>query len=235
MRNEAQRLRVRLLIATGACLLLVPGCVSNSDRQTYDVIIRGGMVYDGSGSSPRSADVALVADRIAKVGDLEGTRGDVEIDATGLAVAPGFINMMSHTWETLIEDGRAQSVIRQGGHHGSVRGGLVDRPPQRHAEEAGRRGPDRYPLRCFLDQLWRRNGVSRAARDCSQRRGFRGLRPGRGPSEKQDLHGPVRRHPLEDCQGALRGRQAVHEDFRGQPGPAKQPGSDQCRSGFDDP
>ena len=114
MRNEARRLRGRLLIATGACLLLVPGCVSNPDRQTYDVIIRGGMVYDGSGSSPRSADVALVADRIAEVGDLEGTRGDVVIDATGLAVAPGFINMMSHTWETLIEDGRAQSVIRQG-------------------------------------------------------------------------------------------------------------------------
>ena len=80
----------------------------------HDVIIRGGMVYDGLGGEPLVADVAIDGDRIAAVGDLDVASGNLEIDASGLAVAPGFINMLSWAVESLIEDGRAQSDVRQG-------------------------------------------------------------------------------------------------------------------------
>ena len=80
----------------------------------YDVIIRGGDVYDGSGNDPIVADVALEGDRIERIGDLSGFSGTIEIDAEGLAVAPGFINMLSWANETLIEDGRAMSDVKQG-------------------------------------------------------------------------------------------------------------------------
>ena len=80
----------------------------------YDLVIRGGTVYDGSGAEPVVADVAIQADTIAAIGDLSDTEGREEIDAEGLAVAPGFINMLSWATESLIEDGRSQSDIRQG-------------------------------------------------------------------------------------------------------------------------
>jgi N-acyl-D-amino-acid deacylase len=80
----------------------------------HDVIIRNGTVYDGSGSPPRVADVAIDGERIAAVGDLRTSKGKQEIDARGLAVAPGFINMLSWATESLIEDGRAMSDIKQG-------------------------------------------------------------------------------------------------------------------------
>src|SRR5258708_3613351 len=82
--------------------------------QQYDVVIRGGMVYDGSGSTPVASDIAISGDRIARVGRLgSGERGKLEVDAKGLAVAPGFINLMSGD-ESLWADGRSQSDIRQG-------------------------------------------------------------------------------------------------------------------------
>ena len=80
----------------------------------FDVIIRGGTVYDGSGGEGRQADVALRGDRIAGVGDFKSATAKVTIDAHGLAVAPGFINMLSWSTESLIADGRSQSEIRQG-------------------------------------------------------------------------------------------------------------------------
>ena len=80
----------------------------------YDTVIRGGMLYDGSGGPPVRGDVAIRADTIAAVGDLGDARGRTEIDAAGMAVAPGFINMLSWATESLIEDGRSQSDIRQG-------------------------------------------------------------------------------------------------------------------------
>jgi N-acyl-D-amino-acid deacylase len=80
----------------------------------YEVIIRGGTIYDGSGNAPFVADVALRGDVVAAVGDLSADRGRTEIRAAGLAVAPGFINMMCQANETLIADGRSQSDIRQG-------------------------------------------------------------------------------------------------------------------------
>jgi N-acyl-D-amino-acid deacylase len=80
----------------------------------YDIVIRNGAIYDGLGVAPFIGDVAIEGDAIAAVGSLDRARGRREIDATGLAVAPGFINMLSWANVSLIEDGRSQSDIRQG-------------------------------------------------------------------------------------------------------------------------
>ena len=79
----------------------------------HDVVIRGGTIYDGSGGTPFGADVAIDGDRIRVIGAVR-ERGRAEIDATGLAVTPGFINMLSWANESLLQDGRSQSDIRQG-------------------------------------------------------------------------------------------------------------------------
>jgi N-acyl-D-amino-acid deacylase len=84
------------------------------DSAGFGVIIKGGMVYDGTGAEPQQADVAIRGDRIAGVGDFKNAKAKTIIDATGLAVAPGFINMLSWSNESLIQDGRSQSEIRQG-------------------------------------------------------------------------------------------------------------------------
>ena len=88
--------------------------VSPAPLQEFDVIIRNGTVYDGSGGEGQKADVALRGDRIAGVGDFKNAKAGLTIDAHGLAVAPGFINMLSWSTESLIADGRSQSEIRQG-------------------------------------------------------------------------------------------------------------------------
>ena len=80
----------------------------------YDLVIRNGIVYDGSGGAPFAGDLAVAGDAIAAVGSLGNARGTEEIDAAGLAVAPGFINMLSWAADPLIADGRSQSDIRQG-------------------------------------------------------------------------------------------------------------------------
>ncbi len=92
-------------------MLLLGSC---SSRVEYDVVIRGGTIYDGGGSPPFVGDLAIRGDTIAAIGSLGNARGRVEIDAAGLAVAPGFINMLSWATESLIADGRSQSDIRQG-------------------------------------------------------------------------------------------------------------------------
>ena len=91
-------------------LVLLAGCTRPA---AYDVIIRNGTVYDGSGSPPVQADVAISGDRIAAVGSIAG-EARVVIDAGGRAVAPGFINMLSWATDSLIHDGKSQSEIRQG-------------------------------------------------------------------------------------------------------------------------
>ena len=80
----------------------------------FDVIIRNGTVYDGTDAEPRQADVAIRGDRIAGIDDFKSAKANTVIDAKGLAVAPGFINMLSWSTESLIQDGRSQSEIRQG-------------------------------------------------------------------------------------------------------------------------
>jgi len=97
-----------------ALLCAAVAASSTAVAETYDVILRGGTIYDGSGDPPRSADVAIQNDRIVLVGDAAGDQAKTEIDATGLAVAPGFINMLSWAVESLYIDGRGQSDIRQG-------------------------------------------------------------------------------------------------------------------------
>ena len=96
-----------------AALALLTACASTGTTPTYDVLIRNGMVYDGSGGPAYAADIGIRGDRIVAVGDLGDSAGQV-IDAGGLAVAPGFINMLSWATESLIEDGRSQSDLRQG-------------------------------------------------------------------------------------------------------------------------
>lgn len=98
----------RTLIAVSALAAAV-GCGPD-----YDVVIRGGTIYDGSGEAPFVGDLAIKDDTIAIVGgDVAGSVG-IEIDASGKAVAPGFINMLSWATESLIEDPLSQSDIRQG-------------------------------------------------------------------------------------------------------------------------
>jgi N-acyl-D-amino-acid deacylase len=80
----------------------------------FDVLIRGGMVYDGTGRPPKRVDIALKGDRIVAIGNLRGARARDVVDAKGLAVAPGFINMLSWSTESLIADGRSQGELRQG-------------------------------------------------------------------------------------------------------------------------
>src|SRR5881398_2235045 len=80
----------------------------------FDIMIKGGTVYDGSGAEPKQADLAIRGDRIVGIGDFEAAKAKAVIDAQGLAVAPGFINMLSWSTVSLIHDGRSQSEIRQG-------------------------------------------------------------------------------------------------------------------------
>jgi N-acyl-D-amino-acid deacylase len=87
---------------------------SDTPALQYDIIIRNGTVYDGSGNAPITADVAINADTIAAIGDLTEATGKKEIKAEGLVVAPGFINMLSWGDGTLLKDGRSMSDIKQG-------------------------------------------------------------------------------------------------------------------------
>jgi N-acyl-D-amino-acid deacylase len=96
-----------------SCLTILSffACEGSPD---YDVLIRGGTIYDGSGGASFVGDVGIVGEAIEAVGDLSGTTATVVVDAGGLAVAPGFINMLSWATESLIIDGRSQGDIRQG-------------------------------------------------------------------------------------------------------------------------
>ena len=102
------------LAAIGWIAAPPPAGAQHKARQTYDLIIRHGTIYDGSAKPPFVGDVAIQGDKIVVVGSLKNARGRTEIDATGLAVAPGFINMLSWATESLLYDGRSQSDIRQG-------------------------------------------------------------------------------------------------------------------------
>lgn len=94
-----------VLLSSGSCL---------AQTQSFDVLIKGGTVYDGAGGEPRHLDVAIRGDRIVEIGTLRKARANTLVDATGLAVAPGFINMLSHSETSLIVDGRSMSELKQG-------------------------------------------------------------------------------------------------------------------------
>lgn len=126
-------------------LLLIVSILS-CKKEEYDVIIRQGTVYDGSGAEGRITDVGINADTIAVIGDLSKAVGKKEIDAKGLAVAPGFINMLSWAVESLILDGNSQSDIRQGvtlevfGEGGSM--GPINEEMRKGMLDDMRRNPD---------------------------------------------------------------------------------------------
>ena len=94
-----------------ALCIILSAC---SSPVRYDVLIRNGDIYNGSGLPFFMGDIGILADTVAAIGNLKNASGILEIDATGLAVAPGFINMLSWANESLIEDGRSQGDIRQG-------------------------------------------------------------------------------------------------------------------------
>ncbi|MBS1553739.1 MAG: D-aminoacylase [Bacteroidetes bacterium] len=149
-----------------ACiLLLLVAC----QKQKFDVVIRGGTVYDGSGKEGVLTDVGINADTVAFIGDLSGAQGKKEIDAKGLAVAPGFINMLSWAVESLMIDGNSQADIRQGVTlevfgEGSSMGPLNDQM-KKQAQEQMKRDPetayeiDWITLGQYLESLEKR-GVS---------------------------------------------------------------------------
>ncbi|MEO6359411.1 MAG: D-aminoacylase [Sphingomicrobium sp.] len=104
-------MRTAFLVVAGA---LLASCASIPPTPSYDLVIRNGTIVDGSGGAPFLGDIAIAGDRIVAVGPrLPGT-GPRTIDATGLTVSPGFINMLSWANESLIEDGAGESDIRQG-------------------------------------------------------------------------------------------------------------------------
>src|SRR5438105_4539356 len=105
------RLRLRACNSGPRAQLILPAVTPDAG---FDVVIRGGTIYDGSGQAGAIGDVAIRDDRLAAIRPSIDGRGQVEVDARGLAVAPGFINMLSWATESLIADGRSQSDIRQG-------------------------------------------------------------------------------------------------------------------------
>jgi N-acyl-D-amino-acid deacylase len=110
----------RTKTAGRALLAIVTACVASASvsaqepAPTYDVLILGGHVIDGTGASGFQADVAILGDRITAIGDLDGSAARDTIDATGLIVAPGFIDMLGHSEFRLLADGRAISKVYQG-------------------------------------------------------------------------------------------------------------------------
>ena len=146
------------------------GSATNAARDVaageYDLLLRRGTVYDGSGGDPFVADVAIDGDSIAAIGDLASARATREVDVRGLAVAPGFINMLSWANESLLHDGRGQSDIRQGVTleifgEGESMGPLNERMKQTMREE---QGDIRYDIQWttlgeYMDHLVRR-GIS---------------------------------------------------------------------------
>lgn len=97
-----------------ALTLLLLSLTAFAQNDQYDVLIKNGTVYDGSGGNPRRADVAIRNDQIVAIGDFKNAKAKNVIDAKGLAVAPGFINMLSHSYNSILIDGRSLGELRQG-------------------------------------------------------------------------------------------------------------------------
>src|SRR3954454_2329469 len=132
----------QFLFALLISLAVAPLAGGESPTDKFGVIIKGGTVYDGTGDKPRVIDVAIRGDRIAALGNFSADQAKTVIDAKGLAVAPGFINMLSWSTESLIEDGRSQSEIREGVTteimgEGNSMGPLNDRMKERMRQEQG--------------------------------------------------------------------------------------------------
>ena len=143
--------------------LLVLACVAapfavlpslGATAPQYDVVIRGGTIYDGTGGAPYQGDVAVKGDRIAAIAPHIDGHGQTEIDARGKAVSPGFINMLAHPEESLIADGRGLSDLQQGVTL-EVMGEDSMGPLDARDEEAGRAAPERHQISDHLDDARR--------------------------------------------------------------------------------
>lgn len=107
-------MKITRIAGVSMTILVAAACLGAARPAAYDLVIRGGEILDGSGKPGVAGDVAVKGERIAYVGPHAPGRGKREIDAHGKAVAPGFINMLSHSEDSLIADGRGQSELRQG-------------------------------------------------------------------------------------------------------------------------
>jgi N-acyl-D-amino-acid deacylase len=139
---------VALLLAGCATQPPIAAVAPPPPLPVYDLVIRGGTIYDGSGGDPYVGDVLINGDRIVAVGPAAKVLGKAEIDAAGLAVAPGFINMLSWATESLIADGRGQSDVRQGVTLEVMGEGESMGPwnPTMKANEAARQGDIKYRI-----------------------------------------------------------------------------------------
>ena len=140
MTGGSPPIRRRDFLATAGAALASLGCggrVGFPMRERWDLVLRNGTIVDGSGGAGVEGDVAIADGRIVAVGRSLSGRGKEEIDARGLVVAPGFIDIHSHADGTLFDDPRAESVIRQGvttvivGQDGGSRGPSRDDPSAR--------------------------------------------------------------------------------------------------------
>jgi N-acyl-D-aspartate/D-glutamate deacylase len=95
-------------------LLLLSGCAQSASQTPYDLVITGGSVMNGDGTPAVSADIGIRGGRISSIGSLAGAAAGRRIDASGLAVAPGFIDMHNHSDYTILLEPKAESMIRQG-------------------------------------------------------------------------------------------------------------------------
>ena len=110
--NPARR---DVIVAGAGSLLALAGVPSLVRQQgAHDLVIRGGTVFDGTGSAGVEADVAISGGKIAQVGRRLAGRGTEEVDARGLAVSPGFVDLHSHGDGSMDDDPRMESLVRQG-------------------------------------------------------------------------------------------------------------------------
>jgi N-acyl-D-amino-acid deacylase len=107
------RFRFLLVWSLIAGWLLVAGVAAQQSNE-FDVLIKNGTVYDGTGSKPRRADVGIRGDKVVAVGNLKSAKAASVVDANGRAVAPGFINMLSHSYNSMLTDSRSLGELKQG-------------------------------------------------------------------------------------------------------------------------
>ena len=112
--NEGFMRKLHLLTAVLFFTLLSNFSIRAQQNDEFDVLIRNGAVYDGTGGKARQADVAIRGDQIVAIGNFKNAKAKTVVDASGMVVAPGFINMLSHSYNSILTDGRSLGELRQG-------------------------------------------------------------------------------------------------------------------------